>query len=235
MQTNSDIPPAQNKIAVAIIDDQQLVRAGIAMVINSQPDMQVSFEAADGEQAIRRLASFPSDVILMDIRMPNLDGLQATKYIMDNLQKFAKPVHIIVLTTFDLDEYAMQAICAGASGFLIKNADPEELLHAIRAVYEGDAVLAPSTTKRMVEKLVTLMPQETPIDAQIFTNLTAREKDVVKLMARGCSNNEIAAALFVSQTTVKTHVARIFDKLGVRDRLQAVILAYESGFIRPAS
>lgn len=239
METSSKTSvPIQNPIRVAIIDDQQIVRAGFSMVINSQPDMHVEFEANDGEQALRLLPSYPVDVILMDIRMPKLNGIQTTQYITSGQARLSnrneqKP-KIIILTTYDLDDYVIAAIKAGASGFLLKSAEPEELLRSIRAVYAGDAVLAPSTTKRVVEKLLALFPTTNTPSTEIFETLTDRERDVIIALSRGLNNQEIAEELFVSETTVKTHVGHIFQKLGVRDRVQAVVIAYESGIVKPA-
>ncbi|MGC5166981.1 response regulator [Luteimicrobium sp. DT211] len=225
---------------VALVDDQQLVRAGFRMVIDSQPDLEVVVEAGDGAQALRLLASHPVDVVLMDVRMPNLDGLSATAQLTAAAADAGPGVvpRVIVLTTFDLDEYVLAAIRAGASGFLLKDAPPEEMLAAIRTVHAGDAVIAPSSTRRLLEHLVTALPADAPADPEAqhaVEQLTDREREVLVLMARGRSNLEIASELFVAEATVKTHVGRILAKLRARDRVQAVVTAYETGLVRPGS
>ncbi|GGI09787.1 response regulator [Isoptericola cucumis] len=225
-------PPTTDAVRIALVDDQQLVRAGFRMVIDSQPDLEVALEAGDGEQALRLLADHRVDVVLMDVRMPHLDGLSATARLT------ARPdaPKIIVLTTFDLDEYVLEAIRSGASGFLLKDAPPEEMLAAIRTVHRGDAVIAPSSTRRLLEHLVTALPtDQAPDQHDALANLTEREREVLMLMARGRSNTEIATDLFVAEATVKTHVGRILAKLGARDRVQAVVTAYETGLVRPGS
>lgn len=225
-------------IRVAIVDDQQLLRAGFRMVIDSQPDLTVVLEAGDGAQAVRLLTDHEVDVVLMDVRMPNLDGLAATAQLTE-IWAATRPAtvpRIIVLTTFDLDEYALEAIRAGASGFLLKDAPPEEMLGAIRTVHSGDAVIAPSTTRRLLDRLIVPLPQEQLVDsaqATAIDSLTDREREVLMAMSRGRSNQEIASDLFVAEATVKTHVGRILSKLGARDRVQAVVTAYETGLIRP--
>ncbi|GEN81646.1 response regulator [Actinotalea fermentans] len=226
-------------IRVALVDDQQLVRAGFRMVIDSQPDLEVVLEAGNGLEALRRLAVVETDVVLMDVRMPELDGLAATARLTSPDEARPGQVHpprVIVLTTFDLDEYVLSAIKAGASGFLLKDAPPEEMLAAIRTVHAGEAVIAPSATRRLLERLVTTLPdlQERP-EHPGLAELTDREREVLVLMARGRSNTEIAADLFVAEATVKTHVGRVLAKLGVRDRVQAVVVAYESGLVTPGS
>jgi len=226
-------------IRVGLVDDQQLVRAGFRMVIDSQPDLTVVGEAGDGEAALRLLApSGPTaaDVVLMDVRMPVLDGLAAT----ERLTAAGGGPRVIVLTTFDLDEYVLRAIRAGASGFLLKDAPPEEMLAAIRTVHAGDAVIAPSSTRRLLEHLVEVLPAIDPAahdtDAQrAVAELTDREREVLVRMAQGLSNAEIAGALIVAEATVKTHVGRILAKLGARDRVQAVVTAYEAGLVTPGS
>jgi DNA-binding NarL/FixJ family response regulator len=226
-------------VRVALVDDQQLVRAGFRMVIDSQPDLEVVVEAGDGAQALRLLASHPVDVVLMDVRMPNLDGLSATARLTAGAAETGAAVpRVIVLTTFDLDEYVLEAIRSGASGFLLKDAPPEEMLAAIRTVHRGDAVIAPSSTRRLLEHLVTALPADAAVDPEAqhaLDQLTDREREVLVLMARGRSNLEIAAELFVAEATVKTHVGRILAKLGARDRVQAVVTAYETGLVRPGS
>ncbi|HLS03656.1 MAG TPA: response regulator transcription factor [Actinomycetales bacterium] len=225
-------------IRVVLVDDQQLVRAGFRMVIDSQPDMEVIGEANDGAQAVELAGKFLApggggiDVVLMDVRMPHLDGLAATEQI---LGLDSADVRVIMLTTFDLDEYVLRAIKAGASGFLLKDAQPEEMLAAIRTVHAGDAVIAPSSTRRLISHLSDVLPDGERVDAQVLTTLTEREKEVLVLMARGRSNAEISADLFVSNATVKTHVGRILAKLQARDRVQAVVVAYETGLVRPGS
>ncbi|WP_235915685.1 response regulator [Puerhibacterium puerhi] len=229
-------------VRVALVDDQQLVRAGFRMVIDSQPDLTVVAEASDGLQALRVLGQTPVDVVLMDVRMPNLDGLSATARLTGaDGDGSGAPAgdggpRVIVLTTFDLDEYVLEAIRAGASGFLLKDAPPEEMLTAIRTVHRGDAVIAPSSTRRLLEHLVTALPASSaPAEHEALAQLTDREREVLVLMARGRSNTEIAGDLFVAEATVKTHVGRILAKLGARDRVQAVVVAYETGLVRPGS
>ncbi|MCC2335717.1 response regulator [Cellulomonas wangsupingiae] len=233
-------------VRVALVDDQQLVRAGFRMVIDSQPDLEVVLEAGDGAQAVRaldpaaRTATGPVDVVLMDVRMPTMDGLAATEQIVSRATPEAPAPRVIVLTTFDLDEYVLTAIRAGASGFLLKDAPPEEMLAAIRTVHRGDAVIAPSSTRRLLEHLVTALPDDAPATdghpaRQAVDQLTDREREVLVLMARGRSNTEIGRDLFVAEATVKTHVGRILAKLGARDRVQAVVVAYEAGLVRPGA
>ena len=193
------------------------------MIVQSQPDMQVVAEAEDGRQAVDLVNKRRPDVVLMDIRMPNLDGIAATKQVSDQTK-------VIILTTFELDEYVFDALAAGASGFLLKAAPPEDLIKAIRVVAQGDALLAPSVTRRLIEEFGK-HPERTPKKVKELQTLTEREQEVLKLVARGLSNAEIAAQLHVSETTVKTHVAHLLDKLELRDRVQAVILAYESGLV----
>jgi DNA-binding NarL/FixJ family response regulator len=224
-------------VRVALVDDQPLVRAGLRMVINSQPDLRVVVEADDGHDALRLLAATASDVVLMDVRMPGMDGLSATRALLaDGGSAAAGDPRVVMLTTFDLDEYVLDAIRAGASGFLLKDAQPEELLTAIRTVHQGDAVIAPSSTRRLMERLVTALPPEEAAGRQeALAALTGREREVLVLMARGRSNTEIASDLFVAEATVKTHVGRILSKLKARDRVQAVVTAYETGLVRPGS
>ena len=226
-------------IRIALVDDQQLVRAGFRMVIDSQPDLEVVLEAGNGLEALRRLAVVETDVVLMDVRMPELDGLAATARLTSPDHAATgrtQPPKVIVLTTFDLDEYVLSAIKAGASGFLLKDAPPEEMLAAIRTVHAGDAVIAPSATRRLLERLVTTLPDlQERTEHPGLGDLTDREREVLVLMARGRSNTEIAADLFVAEATVKTHVGRVLAKLGVRDRVQAVVVAYESGLVTPGA
>jgi DNA-binding NarL/FixJ family response regulator len=237
------MPELAAPIRVALVDDQQLVRSGFGMLINSQADLQVVAEAGNGIEAIQALNAATADVVLMDVRMPGMDGIEATRRILE--QAAAQPtgsqraeVKIVVLTTFDLDEYALAAIQAGASGFLLKDAPPEELLEAIRTVYRGDAVIAPSTTRRLLDHVAPLLRNQTPEQSEhaaAVERLTAREREVFQLIAQGQSNPEIAAGLFLSEATVKTHVGHILAKLGARDRVQVVVIAYETGVVAPGS
>ncbi len=215
-------------IRVLLVDDQELVRAGFRMVLDAQPDIDVAGEAGDGLRAIEVLRSITADVVLMDVRMPRMDGIEATRRIC------ASPdgPKVIILTTFDLDEYAFSALKAGAAGFLLKDAGPEQLIEAIRAVRSGDAVVAPSTTRRLIDRFVQHIPDQGEAETGALDTLTAREREVLQLVARGLSNNEIAGQLFVSEATVKTHVGRVLSKLDLRDRVQAVVFAYETGLIR---
>lgn len=229
---NGGTAPAE-KIRVALVDDQDLVRSGFAMVIDSQPDMVTVAEAGNGKQALDRLNLVPADVVLMDVRMPVMDGLETTAKI--NSHNFPHGVRpkVIILTTFDLDEYVMEAIRAGASGFLLKDAPPADMLASIRTVYRGDAVIAPSSTKRLVAYLAEKAVEDRALRPQIIDVLSDREREVLYHMARGLSNREIADTLAIAEATIKTHVGRIFAKLGARDRVQAVVLAYEAGLVRP--
>ena len=221
-------------IRVGLVDDQQLVRAGFAMVINSQPDMEVVVEAGDGEQAVRLLPSYEVDVVLMDVRMPGLDGIAATAALMATAAPGRVPPRVVMLTTFDLDEYVFAAIKAGASGFLLKDTQPEDMLAAIRTVHLGDAVIAPSATRRLIEQVAQVLPTGTSAPTAI-DDLTEREHEVLLLIARGRTNTEIAGELFVAEATVKTHVGRVLAKLGARDRVQLVVMAYEAGLVAPGS
>jgi DNA-binding NarL/FixJ family response regulator len=208
-------------IRVAIADDQELVRAGFKMIVGSQPDMEVTGEAADGRQAVDVIRREKPDVVLMDIRMPHMDGLEATRQVVGMTR-------VVILTTYELDEYVFDALSAGASGFLLKAAPPEDLIRAIRVVASGDALLAPSVTRRLIQEFAK-RPEPQARKAKQLEALTERELDVLREVARGLSNAEIAASLHVAETTVKTHVAHVLDKLELRDRVQAVILAYETG------
>ncbi|GAA4429875.1 response regulator transcription factor [Georgenia halophila] len=216
-------------IRVGLVDDQELVRTGLAMVVDSQEDMRVIGQAADGAAALDLVATTPCDVVLMDVRMPGLDGVSATRRI---LERHPDGPRVIVLTTYDLDDYAYAALKAGAGGFLLKDAPAAEVLAAIRAVRDGDAVLAPSTTRRLVERVVEDLPGPRA-GPDPFARLTEREREVLLEVATGASNAEIAQRLYLSEATVKTHVGRLLGKLGLRDRVQAVVLAYESGLVRP--
>ena len=217
-------------IGVLLADDQAMVRAGFRMILESDPDMSVVGEAANGEQAVDSTRRLRPDVVLMDIQMPDLDGLQATRRITDDEQL---PSRVVILTTFERDDYVFEALQAGASGFLLKNAPPEELLRAVRVVATGDALLAPSVTRRIIEQFAQ-RPVKPELGAQLDA-LTQREREVLTLLARGKSNAELAAELFVSEGTIKTHVSSLLAKLGLRDRVQAVVLAYESGLVTPGA
>jgi len=228
-------------IRVALVDDQQLVRSGFGMLINSQPDLAVVVEAGNGIEALAGQAAVAADVVLMDVRMPGMDGIETTRRLMERIKgapagSWLSELKIVVLTTFDLDEYALSAIQAGASGFLLKDAPPEELLGAIRTVFAGDAVIAPSTTRRLLDHVAPMLSAPSPAsdaNAAAVASLTAREHEVFVLIANGLSNPEIAAQLFVSEATVKTHVGHILAKLNARDRVQVVVLAYETGIVSP--
>ncbi|HEV3400446.1 MAG TPA: response regulator transcription factor [Acidimicrobiales bacterium] len=217
-------------IRVLVADDQALVRAGFRMILDAQPDISVVAEAANGRQAVEAARRVQPDVTLMDIRMPEMDGLEATRHLAGPGAE--TPRRVLVLTTFDLDEYVYDALQAGASGFLLKDVGREELVHAVRVVAAGEALLAPSVTKRLIAEFARQRPASSPSPPRLET-LTGRERDVFDLVARGLSNAEIAQALVVGEATVKSHVAHILMKLHLRDRIQAVILAYEVGLIRP--
>jgi DNA-binding NarL/FixJ family response regulator len=217
-------------IRVLIADDQALLRGGFRMILESQPDLEVVGEAGDGNEAIALAREHGPDVVLMDIRMPELDGLEATRRL---LAEEGAP-RVLMLTTFDENEYVYEAMKAGASGFLLKELKPEQLAEAIRVAAAGDALLAPSITRRLIEEFVSRPPPGAGAPAAL-SDLTERELEVLKLIARGLSNAEIAAELFLSEATVKTHVTHVLTKLGLRDRVQAVVLAYESGLVTPQS
>jgi DNA-binding NarL/FixJ family response regulator len=216
-------------IRVLLCDDQALVRSGFRMILEARPDLEVVGEAEDGLQAVELAGLTEPDVILMDVRMPNIDGVEATRRIVGG----GSGARVIVLTTYDLDEYVYEAIRAGASAFLLKDVQPTQLVDAIRVVADGDALLAPSVTRRLLDRFARL-PDREPTPATL-SSLTERELEVLRLLANGLSNAELADHLFVSEATVKTHVSSLFRKLEVRDRVQAVILAYEAGLVRPAS
>jgi DNA-binding NarL/FixJ family response regulator len=219
---------AAEPLRVVIADDQALVRAGFRMILEAQPNITVVADVRDGEEVVSAWRSLRPDVILMDIRMPKLDGLEATRRIMAGS---GEPPRILILTTFDLDEYVYAALRAGASGFLLKDVTPEHLITAVQQVAVGDALLAPSITRRLIERFAG-PPAPQAMTHQSLSSLTSRELEVLKLMARGLSNAEIACTLVLSEATVKTHVARIFSKLDLRDRVQAVVLAYEMGIVQ---
>jgi DNA-binding NarL/FixJ family response regulator len=218
-------------IRVVLVDDQELVRTGLAMVVDSQDDMRVVGQASDGVQAIDLLATTPADVVLMDVRMPRMDGIEATRRI---LARDPDGPRVVVVTTFDLDEHAFAALKAGASGFLLKDASAEEVLAAIRTVHSGDAVLAPSTTKRLIAHVAGGLPGPR-VGPSRLERLTPREREVLIEVATGSTNAEIAQRMYLSEATVKTHVGRLLSKLGLRDRVQAVVLAYEEGLVRPGT
>jgi DNA-binding NarL/FixJ family response regulator len=213
-------------LTVLIVDDQALVRAGFRMILEAEEDIEVAGEAADGVKAVAEAERLRPDVILMDVRMPQMDGIEATRRLLSANGLESK---VVMLTTFDMDEYVYDALRAGASGFLLKDVPPEQLVAGIRAVAQGDALLAPSVTRRVIEEYVRRPPLSAGAVPEKVAGLTARELEVLKLVAKGLSNAEIAKELFVSETTVKTHVAHVLTKLGVRDRVQAVVLAYECG------
>jgi DNA-binding NarL/FixJ family response regulator len=217
-------------IRVLLVDDQALIRAGFRMILEAEEDLEVVGECADGTQAIDSVKRFSPDVVLMDIRMPEMDGIEATRRILGGDGETA--VKVLMLTTFDLDEYVYDALRAGASGFLLKDVPADQLVDGIRLVAQGDALLAPSVTRRLIQEF-SRSPRGRGERPAGLDELTPREVEVFKLLARGMSNAEIAADLIVSETTVKTHVARILMKLEVRDRVQAVVLAYESGVVAP--
>ncbi|MEV8015830.1 response regulator transcription factor [Streptomyces sp. NPDC086554] len=216
-------------IRVLLADDQSLVRAGFKALLDAQRDIEVAGEAADGEEAVRMVRELRPDVVLMDIRMPLLDGLAATRRITD--EPDLDGVKVVMLTTFELDEYVFEAIRSGASGFLVKDTEPEELLRAVRAVVDGDALLSPGVTRRLIAEFAARSKE--PAAAEPLGELTEREREVMALVGIGLSNEEIARRLVVSPLTAKTHVSRTMVKLGARDRAQLVVLAYESGLVRP--
>jgi DNA-binding NarL/FixJ family response regulator len=220
-------------IRILLVDDQALVRAGFRMILDAEPEMEVVGEAGDGREAIDQVRSLRPDVVLMDIRMPELDGLEASRRILADGVAGDEAPRILMLTTFDLDEYVYEALRAGASGFLLKDTPPEQLVAAIQVVAAGDALLSPSITRRVISEFVKGTGPKPQAQFPRLQDLTARELEVLVLIARGLSNAEIAKALYVSETTVKTHVARILMKLGLRDRVQAVVLAYEAGVVTP--
>lgn len=215
-------------IGVLIVDDQALVRAGFRMILEIEPDIHVVGEAADGEQAVAQVAALRPDVVLMDVRMPGVDGIAATRRL---LADGAAQTRVVMLTTFDMDGYVYEALQAGASGFLLKDVQPELLVAGIRAVHSGESLLAPTVTRRMIESYLA-RPRAVEGEAKDrLTSLTPRELETLSLLARGLTNAEVAEELFVSETTVKTHVGRVLMKLGLRDRVQAVIYAYETGLV----
>lgn len=221
-------------VRVLIADDQPLARAGLRMIVESEPDLRVAGEAEGGIEAIDRCRALQPDIVLMDVRMPGLDGIAATRQILE-----AGPPprpRVIVLTTFDLDEYVYDALRAGASAFLLKDTEPRLIIEAIRAVAAGEALLSPQVTRRLIERFVRLperVEEPPPVAADPLAGLTARQREVLTLVARGLTNTEIASAMVIVEATVKTHVSNVFARLGIRDRAQAVIMAYETGLIHP--
>lgn len=221
---------SDHRIRVGVVDDQALVRTGFAMILEVEPDLEVVFDAGNGREAVELTRRHRPDVVLMDIRMPELDGIEATRLITTTITEAPR---VLMLTTFDLDEYVYDAIRAGASGFLLKDTPPDELVTAVHVLAAGDALLAPSVTRRLIEQFATGTAGAVPLPG--LDELTDRETEVLRLMARGLSNSEIAARLYVGETTVKTHVSRVLMKLDVRDRVQAVVAAYDSGLVRPGN
>jgi DNA-binding NarL/FixJ family response regulator len=216
-------------LGVLIADDQALMRAGFRMILEAERDLEVVGEATTGEEAVTEAGRLRPDVVLMDVRMPEMDGIEATRQLLDGNHD----TKVVMLTTFDMDEYVYEAFRAGASGFLVKDVPPEQLVAGIRSVASGDALLAPTVTRRLIQEYVHRPPGGMRPPPPELARLTARELEVLRMMARGLSNPEIAAEFFVSETTVKTHVAHVLAKLGVRDRVQAVVFAYESGVVLP--
>jgi DNA-binding NarL/FixJ family response regulator len=216
-------------VRVVIADDQELVRAGFAMILSTYSDIDVVGEATNGHEAVTLVTSLAPDVVLMDIQMPGLNGIEATRRIISDTH-----ARVLILTTFDLDEYVYEALRAGATGFLLKDTPPEQLVAAVRTAHRGDALLAPSVTRRLIEEFTQPRKPNPPNPPQ-FNELSPRESEVFRLLARGLTNHEIAGQLIVGENTVKTHVARILTKLDLRDRVQAVVLAYETGLVTPAA
>jgi DNA-binding NarL/FixJ family response regulator len=221
-------------IQVLIADDQAMVRAGFAALLDAHEGIRVVGQAASGSEAVTLAARLDPDVILMDVRMPELDGIEATRRILGPSYPAAHVPRILMLTTFDVDDYVYDALEAGASGFLLKDALPEELVHAVRVVAGGDALLSPSVTRRVIEQFSARRPRRGP-GSPSLASLTEREREVLVLIGKGRSNSEIAGDLFIAEQTVKTHVGKVLAKLGLRDRVHAVILAYDSGLVEPAS
>jgi DNA-binding NarL/FixJ family response regulator len=211
-------------IRILLADDQALVRAGFRLILNAEPDLEVVAEAGDGDDAVEQALETNPDIVLMDVRMPRMNGIEATRQLVER----GNGVRVLMLTTFDLDEYVIEAFRAGASGFLLKTAPPQQLIAAVRTIHDGDALLAPASTRRLIEEFA-----RPPAVVPALDELTARERDVLRLLARGLTNAEIAAELVVEPSTVKSHVASLLAKLDLRDRVQAVVFAYESGLVRP--
>ena len=213
-------------IKILVADDQALIRSGFRMILDAEDDFEVVGEAGDGEEAVRAAKELSPDVVLMDVRMPNLDGVEATRRVVSSTDS-----RVLILTTFDLDEYLFAGVRAGASGFLLKDAPPDDLVDAVRCVARGDALIEPRMTKRLLDEFARRPDRPGAGQPRVLEDLTAREVEVFKEIAKGRSNSEIADALYISETTVKTHVAHILTKLDLRDRIQAVVLAYESGLL----
>ena len=220
-------------IRILVVDDQPLLRTGFRMILSAEPDLEVVGEAGDGRAGVDLARKLEADVVLMDIRMPLLDGIEATRLLAG--PGVEGPIKVLILTTFDLDEYVFEAIRSGASGFLLKDTPAEDLITAIRVVAAGDALLAPTITRRLLDRFATTLPSTRATDAAGLADLTEREHEVLLLVAKGLSNLEVAERLFLSDTTVKTHVSRILMKLDLRDRVQAVVFAYETGLIQPGA
>ncbi len=218
-------------IRVAVVDDQALMRDGFTMILDAQADIEVVGDADNGRSGVELCRRTRPDVVLMDIRMPEMDGIEATKSIASD---GADDTKVLVLTTFDLDEYVYSAMRAGASGFLLKDTPAQELVAAVRVIAAGEALLSPSVTKRLIEEFAR-QPEPEVVDLELPNDLTDREREALELLAQGLSNKEIASAMYVGEATAKTHVSRLLTKLGVRDRVQAVVLAYETGVVRPGS
>jgi DNA-binding NarL/FixJ family response regulator len=216
-------------IGVLIADDQALMRAGFRMILEAEADLKVLGEATNGREAVAEAGALRPDVVLMDVRMPEMDGIEATRRLLDA----NGDTKVVMLTTFDVDEYVYEALRAGASGFLVKDVPPEQLVAGIRSVAAGDSLLAPSVTRRLIEEFVRRPPDAVRAPPRELERLTTREVEVLRMMARGLSNAEIAAEFFVSETTIKTHVGHVLAKIGVRDRVQAVVFDYESGVVEP--
>ena len=218
-----------SRIRVYLADDQALVRSGFRMLIEAEDDMTVVGEGADGQAAVQAVAQHPIDVVLMDIRMPTMDGVEATRRIVAS----GAPTRVLVLTTFDLDEYVFAALKAGASGFMLKDARPSDLLSAVRTVAAGDSVVAPSATRRLLDHVVPTLPNSPGLDEQRLSVLTDREREVLLEVAKGATNAEVAAHLYMAEGTVKTHIGRLLSKLHARDRVGLVLIAYETGLVHP--
>ncbi|WP_304454493.1 response regulator transcription factor [Nocardiopsis sp. YSL2] len=222
-------------VSVLLVDDQPLVRAGFRLILESAPHLSVVGEASDGEQAVHAVRSLLPDVVLMDLRMNGTDGVEATRRITSWARDGGHRVHVLALTTFDLDEYVVEVLRAGATGFLLKDAPPTELIAAVEVVADGAAVIAPNVLRRLLDRYAPLLPAQTPAAPALPDPLTDREREVLRLIARGWSNTEIAEHLVLGETTVKSHLGRILAKLGLRDRVQAVVHAYETGLVRPGA
>jgi DNA-binding NarL/FixJ family response regulator len=219
-------------IRIVVADDHQVVRTGFAALLDTQPDFTVVGTASDGAEAVTVVRELRPDVVLMDVRMPNTDGIEATRQLAGSGP--GRP-RILILTTFDLDEYVYDALCAGASGFLLKDVTAERLFDAVRVIAAGEALLAPSVTRRLISEFALMRPKADAASAAVLAALTPRETQVLRLVAEGLSNQEISARLMVAEETIKTHVSRVLSKLGLRDRTQAVVTAYESGLVVPRS